>query len=107
VASRLGPRAGHAEARQDVRIELVEQVLVGPAHSLKRARRRSYRGPDGMIEFLGRITAQVHSVVEVEEMVEAGEYVVVIGRSAGPPTPRTSRSMCVRFMSGDCVTANR
>lgn len=43
----------------------------------------SYRGREGMIEFLGTITAHVDSGVEVEEMVEAGEHVVAIGRSHG------------------------
>ena len=42
-----------------------------------------YRRREGMIEFLGKIAAHVDSVVEVEEMVEAGEHAVVIGRSRG------------------------
>ena len=36
-----------------------------------------------MVEFLGRITAHVDSVVDVEEIVEAGDHVVAIGRSRG------------------------
>jgi ketosteroid isomerase-like protein len=43
----------------------------------------SYRGRAGMMEFLGEITAHVDSVVDVEEVVEAGDHVVVLGRSRG------------------------
>jgi hypothetical protein len=43
----------------------------------------SYRGREGFVEFLGKITAHVDSVVEIEEIVEAGDHVVVIGRSRG------------------------
>jgi ketosteroid isomerase-like protein len=43
----------------------------------------SYRGGEGMIEFLGRITTYVDSVVDPEEFVEAEDHVVVIGRSHG------------------------
>jgi ketosteroid isomerase-like protein len=43
----------------------------------------SYRGREGMIEFLGKITTHVDSVVEPEEFVEAEDCVVVIGRSRG------------------------
>jgi ketosteroid isomerase-like protein len=43
----------------------------------------SYRGREGMIEFFGRITTHVDSVVDPEEFVEADDHVVVIGRSRG------------------------
>lgn len=55
----------------------------------------SYRGRDGFMEFLGKITTHVDSVVEVEEVVEAGDHVVVIGRSKGT-VKRSSRPFDVR-----------
>lgn len=43
----------------------------------------SFKGRDGMMEFIKRISTHVESVVEVDEMVEAGDHVIAIGRSAG------------------------
>ena len=43
----------------------------------------SYKGPDGMIEFIKNITSHIDSIVVVEEMVEAGDHVIVLGRSRG------------------------
>jgi ketosteroid isomerase-like protein len=43
----------------------------------------SFRGRDGMMEFIGRITSHVDSRVDVDEMVEAGDHVIAIGWSAG------------------------
>lgn len=42
-----------------------------------------YKGRDGMMEFIKSITTYVDSVVVVEEMFEAGDTVIVIGRSRG------------------------
>lgn len=55
----------------------------------------SYRGREGMSEFLGRITTHVDSVVDPEEFVEADDHVVVIGRSRGT-TKATGRPFNVR-----------
>lgn len=43
----------------------------------------SFRGKDGMMEFIGLITSHVQSRVDVDEMVEAGDHVIAIGWSAG------------------------
>lgn len=42
-----------------------------------------YKGRDGMMEFVKGITTHIDSVVDVEEMVEAGDHVIVLGRSTG------------------------
>jgi uncharacterized protein len=42
-----------------------------------------YRGREGTQQFLGRLMAHVDSVVEIEELFDAGERVVEIGRSLG------------------------
>ena len=42
-----------------------------------------YRGIEGARESLGRLLAHVDSRVEVEEMISAGDRVVVIGRTRG------------------------
>lgn len=36
-----------------------------------------------MMEFIKKISSYVDSVVEVDELVEAGDHVIAIGRSAG------------------------
>jgi hypothetical protein len=55
----------------------------------------SYRGREGFMEFLGKITTHVDSAVEIEETIEAGDHVVVIGRSRGT-VKATSRPFDVR-----------
>jgi ketosteroid isomerase-like protein len=42
-----------------------------------------YKGRDGMMEFIKSITTYVDAVVVVEEMFEAGDHVIVIGRARG------------------------
>jgi len=42
-----------------------------------------YKGRDGMMEFVKGITTHIDSVVDVEEMFEAGDHVIVLGRSTG------------------------
>ncbi|WP_179382496.1 nuclear transport factor 2 family protein [Streptomyces sp. SA15] len=42
-----------------------------------------YRGLEGAQEFLGKLVSHIDSAVEPEELVEAGERVVEIGRSRG------------------------
>lgn len=42
-----------------------------------------YKGHDGMMEFVKGITTHIDSVVDVEEMIEAGDHVIVLGRSTG------------------------
>jgi uncharacterized protein len=43
----------------------------------------SFKGTDGMMEFIQRISSHVDSRVDVDEMVEAGDHVIAIGKSAG------------------------
>lgn len=43
----------------------------------------TYKGRDGMMEFIKQISSHVDSVVDVEEMIEAGDHVIMIGRSRG------------------------
>ena len=42
-----------------------------------------YKGRDGMMEYIKGISTYVESGVVVEEMFEAGDHVIVIGRSRG------------------------
>ena len=42
-----------------------------------------YKGRDGMMEFIKAITTYVDSIVVAEEMFQAGNHVIVIGRSRG------------------------
>lgn len=42
-----------------------------------------YKGHDGMMEFVKGITTHIDSVVDVEEMIEAGDHMIVLGRSTG------------------------
>jgi ketosteroid isomerase-like protein len=46
----------------------------------------TYKGPDGMIEFIKNITSHIDSIVVVEELVEAGDHVIMVGRSRGTIT---------------------
>jgi uncharacterized protein len=57
----------------------------------------SYRGREGMMQFFGKITAHIDSVVDVEELVDAGDHVVMIGRSRGT-VAATDRSFDVRVV---------
>ena len=43
----------------------------------------SFKGKDGMMEFIQRISSHVESIVDVDEMFEAGDHVIAIGRSSG------------------------
>src|SRR4051794_30607800 len=43
----------------------------------------TFNGRDGMMEFIGKISSFIDSRVDVDEMVEAGDHVIAIGRSAG------------------------
>ena len=43
----------------------------------------SYRGMDGAQASLGKLLAHVDSRVEIEEVITAGDHVVVIGRTRG------------------------
>ncbi len=43
----------------------------------------TYKGRDGMMEFVKNITTHIDSVVVVEELFEAGDHVIMIGRSRG------------------------
>jgi ketosteroid isomerase-like protein len=52
----------------------------------------SYRGIEGAQASLGKLLAQIDSKVEVEEMISAGDRVVVIGRTRG-----TARASGVAF----------
>jgi uncharacterized protein len=42
-----------------------------------------YKGRDGMMEYVKNITTIVESTLVVEEMFEAGDHVIVIGRATG------------------------
>jgi ketosteroid isomerase-like protein len=42
-----------------------------------------YKGRDGMMEYIKNITTIVDSALVVEEMFEAGDNVIVIGRATG------------------------
>jgi uncharacterized protein len=63
-----------------------------------------YRGREGTQQFLGRLMAHVDSVVEIEELFDAGERVVEIGRSLGWVKGPTGSSTCGRSTSGSCGT---
>lgn len=43
----------------------------------------TYKGRDGMMEFIQSITSHIDSIVVVEELVEAGDHVIMVGRSRG------------------------
>lgn len=43
----------------------------------------SFKGTDGMMEFIKRISSHVESIVDLDELVEAGDHVIAIGRSSG------------------------
>lgn len=43
----------------------------------------TYKGRDGMMEFIQAITSHIDSVVVVEELVESGDDVIMLGRSRG------------------------
>jgi ketosteroid isomerase-like protein len=43
----------------------------------------TYNGRDGMMQFIQAITSHIDSVVVVEEMIEAGDHVIMVGRSKG------------------------
>jgi uncharacterized protein len=42
-----------------------------------------YEGVDGFIEFSGKLLGTITSAVEIEQIYEAGEHVVQIGRTRG------------------------
>lgn len=43
----------------------------------------TYQGKAGVQAFLGKLTGAIHSTVTVERCIDAGDHVVVIGRTAG------------------------
>jgi hypothetical protein len=43
----------------------------------------TYRGPAEIGDFFGRLTEHIDSRVDVDELVEAGDHVVVVGHSRG------------------------
>jgi ketosteroid isomerase-like protein len=57
----------------------------------------SFKGKDGMMEFIGRISSHVQSRVDVDELVEAGDHVIAIGWSAGKVTA-TGEEYSVRLI---------
>jgi ketosteroid isomerase-like protein len=43
----------------------------------------TYKGREGMMAFIQAITSHIDSIVVVEELVEAGDDVIMVGRSRG------------------------
>jgi ketosteroid isomerase-like protein len=56
-----------------------------------------FKGRDGMMEFIGKISSFIDSRVDVDEMVEAGDHVIAIGRSAGT-IKATGKEYAVRLV---------
>lgn len=56
-----------------------------------------YHGPQGVTSFFGKLTSHIHSELEVEEFVEAGDQVVAIGRLHGHVNS-TGKTFNLRFV---------
>ena len=43
----------------------------------------SYRGHEGVRQFLGKLAEHIESHLEIETLIDAGEHVVAVGRTMG------------------------